>query len=178
MGKRKWMLVPIGLALSSVVGLLLLRDGRHMPFGYYAQFPGYRRLPEEFVRRAFRLVSGFELPEQATELRAIFAGGRNPGMFLRFYTDSHGSELIVKKFSGPDVQSREFGPDGLPLHTGYDVFSIGSQWERRARVCVFDQTSTVSGHTLELTASPSRPVGYIVFLDDRPGIIYIWMQHI
>jgi hypothetical protein len=174
MSKRRWMLCLTVLGLATITCLISLKVRGHMPLRYYLDFPGPHRLPEEFIRPAFRSLGGFELPEQATDLEAIFKGGRDAGIFLKFHTDARGFEQIKEKFGGPGVETKEYGPTGLPLHIGIDVFYIPSAWERRLGVCIFDQNSIESGRTLEHVAISGS---YTVFLDDRSGVIYLWVQH-
>ena len=91
MNKRRLCIcfVAAGLVILLVLAIAYLCE--HPPLFYYVNFTDLQELPTRLIRTAFRAVADRDLPEKADGLRAIFSGGRESAIFVRFKTDSDGN---------------------------------------------------------------------------------------
>lgn len=173
--RRKWC---IGLVAAVVaVVLLYLWISLRPPHWYYVQFTtSMQELPTRLIEPVLRYVAGRELPEKTGGLRAIFQGGRDPRIFVRFDTDTEGIAYVKRSFTGPGASSKHLDVDTLKRLTlsGYRMFYLASQWQDENGVCLFDQMSIESGLEINSAAGPGAPQRrYHVFIDDHRNTVYI-----
>ena len=104
--KRK---LHIGLTAAIILLLIVTFTvlWKRPPLLLYIQLTTPHRLPARLSGRAFNYLSGRRLPEKTEHLDALFIGGREPFLFIRFKTDSVGIERIIEQFGGQgaDVSS-------------------------------------------------------------------------
>jgi hypothetical protein len=166
-------LVSVGLVI--LLGLAIVQMCKHPPLFYYRQFTELpRELPTRLIRRAFWIVTGQQLPSKADGLRAIFQGGREPAIFVRFQTDSEGIKYILETFGGPGVESTTYDADFLKaLSTSRaNIFPILPIWQEKLGICLYDQESIESGRELKFI-SGGVEAWYTIFIDDQRDTVYI-----
>lgn len=174
MNKRKLhtRFVAAGLVILLLLAIAYFHE--NPPFFYYTQTFSPHELPTQFIRRAFRYVSKKELPNKADDLRAIFAGGRDPSMLVKFHTDSEGVAYLLDTFDGVNVESKTVEKD--LLRSDVKIFSIPSLWQEKIGVTLFDQKSIESGRELEFNPGPGdgKAPGYQIFIDNQRSTVYIY----
>lgn len=160
--RRKWC---IGLVAAVVaIVLLYLWISLRPPLWYYQQVTGTpQELPTRLVRPAFRWITGWDLPSKAEKLRAIFSGGRDPSIFVRFQTDSEGIIYIREQIA-------PFGVEFEPF-TGIPKFHIVSQWQDRFGLDILDRRAIESG--LRLQYYPVSGINFNIIMDTQHNNLYM-----
>ncbi len=177
MNKRRLCIcfVAAGLVILLVLAIAYLCE--HPPLFYYVNFTDLQELPTRLIRTAFQAVADRDLPEKADGLRAIFSGGRESAIFVRFKTDSDGIAYILETFGGPDVKLETLDADYLRALTAsrVTIFSIPSRWQEKIGINIFDQKSIESGRRLEYVPGIGNGIapGYSIFIDDQRSTVYI-----
>ena len=136
---------------------------------------GAKELPTKKIRQKLREFGGLELPRKANGLRAILSHSRDPGIFVRFETDSEGIEHVLKTFGKPGTKSKTLDPNDFKemKKFGGRLFPQPCQWQEMVGVRLFDQESVESGRLLEYMAPRFNEVGYEVFIDDKTNTVYV-----
>ena len=179
MRECKWVisLLVAAAILVILLGIAVAYLHEHPPLWYYVQFTtSTRELPTRLIGPALRYITGRELPEKTGGLRAIFQGGRDPRIFVRFDTDTEGIAYVKRSFTGPGASSKHLDADTLKRLTlsGYRMFYLASQWKDKNGVCLFDQMSIESGLEINSAAGPGAPQrSHHVFIDDHRNTVYI-----
>ena len=68
-------------------------------------------LSPESTRYELKRMTGFELPDNAENIRAITPFSRDPVIIVRFQTDSNGIAEVMKAFSGPDTKIEQLNEE-------------------------------------------------------------------
>jgi len=155
----------IGLA---AIALLCLWVTLRPPLWYYQQVTGTpHELPTRLVRPAFRSITGWDLPSKTEKLRAIFNGGRDPSIFVRFQTDSKGI-LYFQEQLAPSL-----APSGVEFEpfAGIPEFHIVSQWQARFGLDILDRQSIESG--LRLQYYPVSGISFKIIIDTQRNNVYM-----
>lgn len=178
MKKRTWLISLFVASVIIMLGLAITHLCKHPPLFYYTQLtisPSLHELPTRLIRRAFRIVADKELPSKADGLRAIFSGGRERAIFVRFQTDPEGIEYILETFGGSGVKLKMYEEEFLKMLTASNVSLLhhASRWQEELGVCLYSQDSIESGRLLEDIGDPSGRPGYRVFIDDQRSTVYI-----
>ena len=141
---------------------------------YFTVVLAPRELPKEIIRPCFRGVANLDLPEKADDARAIFQGGKDPSIFVRFRTDSKGIDCILSVFGRTAGNPKTVDVDLMRalIRGGGHVFVVPYQWEKKLGIRLFDPEAIESGRQLEYMGSPGTR-GYKVFIDDHNGTVYI-----
>jgi len=154
----------IGFAVAIVAVILIYLWMTFCPPMYYLTFMGTtRELPTRLVRPVFRKITGWDLPSKADKSRAIFTGGREPSIFVRFQTNPAGVLYIREQLIKRDVDSEPFS--GIPR------FPIVSQKQELLGIDILDQRAIESG--LRLWHLSLIGVGYDVVIDTQHNNVYI-----
>ncbi len=172
MSKRRTCLVVSAIAVLGLIGILV---SVRPPLGWYvivALKP--RELPQRLIRPCFREITGKELPMTLGNPRALFLGGVDPGIFLRFQTDIEGIRFVCDVFGKPraDIEAVDSHWIKVMTESGAHIFYVPFQWEEKTGITLFDQKSVESGRMLKYLGPPGTG-GYTVFIDDRNSTIYI-----
>jgi hypothetical protein len=124
-------------------------------------------------------VTTLDLPENADDARALFRGGREPGIFVRFRTDSKGIDYILSVFGrkAGNPQTVDLDLVRALISGGGHVFVVPSQWEKEVGIRLFDPEAIGSGRELEYMSPPGTR-GYKVFMDDQNSTVYIRILHV
>ena len=164
-------------SVAIFLDIVITRWREHPPLWYYRQFTiKPHELPDRLIRPAFRGIAGQELPKRADGLRAIFQGGRDPSVFIRFETDSYGIDYIKRSFTKPGSRATHY--DTVTFKelkmSGFSVFSVVSRWQDEIGICLFDLEFIESGLEIRSASGPGAPnQQYHVFIDDKRSIVYI-----
>jgi len=166
MKKRTW-----------IIGLLVVFAGSVILFGfaiwYYVDWcTRLREVPTKLIRSTFKYVTNRELPEKTDGLRAIYCGGREPAIFVRFETDSEGVAYILEKFGGRGVETNTFDVDSKKRHSVLHVHGMLSYYQEKIGVHIFDWKDIKSG--LELKYSAGIQPSYEIVIDEQHKTIYIF----
>ncbi|MFB0525448.1 MAG: hypothetical protein ACETVZ_07885 [Phycisphaerae bacterium] len=172
MKKRKWLIILIVIfaGFSTPLALAITYLHKHPPLWYYVQFTeSPRELPPRLIRPAFKFITGWELPRNADNLRAIFRGGRARNIFVRFDTDSDGISYIESVVNKAGGSFEAFDADKLKLlkKAGFSLFPEVSRWQKKIGVCLFDQDSIDSGRMFVYHS------GLNIVIDDQRVTVYI-----
>lgn len=137
---------------------------------------GAEELPAKQIRPELLKFGGLELPPKAEGLRAILSHSRDPGIFVRFETDSEGIEHVLKTFGGPDVKSRILDANYFKEMKKYggSLFPQPLEWQEMIGVRILDEKSLSSGLRLERMAPRFNEVGWTVFIEDESKIVYVF----
>lgn len=173
MSKRRLYICLVVAGLVILLGLAIASLCEDWPLLYYRQFTSLRELPTRLIRPAFRMITDRELPQKADGLRAIFQGGREAGIFVRFETDSKGIAYILEAYGRPIVST--FDEDFLRTMTASNasIFSTPSRWQERIGVRIFDQKSIESGRLIRIAPITRTAPWYRLFIDDDRSVVYI-----
>ena len=180
MKKRRLCIFLIAACLVILISLTIAKLYKNPPLCYYTQFSlSPKELPTRLIRRAFRIVTNHELPQRADGLRAIFHGGREPAIFVRFQTDSDGIAYICEVFGKTAMKAETFNADFLKVLTASNVsiFPIPSRWQDEIGVYIFEQELIKTGREFRYIPVPgtgtSEKPGYRVLIDDEHNTVYI-----
>lgn len=175
-------LMCVLLVVTSLVvflGIVIAHWREQPPLFYYTQFTtSPHELPTRLIRPAFRGFTGHELPTKADGVRAIFRGGMDQSLFVRFETDSDGIEHITHAFSEAGTSSEYIDPDTFRNLTmsEWRLFRVVSRWQERIGVCLIDEKSIESGLLIDSAAGPGAPeIMYRIFIDDGHSSVYIFV---
>jgi hypothetical protein len=164
--KHTWRnrLVAVGIAFA----LLYLWIVVHPPLWYYQQVGKPQELPQRLIRPAFRKIAGWYLPIESKELRALFHGGRDPAIFVRFQTDSEGISHIREQIAPKGGEYKTFS-GSLSSY-----FYIISQWEDWSGIHILDQPDIKSGFGLEYSDYQwDSTVSIKILIDSQHNKVYI-----
>jgi len=170
--KRKSYVAICAVALLASMVILAFR-----PWAirwYFAVSLKPRELPRELIRPYFRRITDRELPSETDGLKAIFHGGVDPAIFVRFETNADGINFIYSSFVKAETDVQVVDPHWMRAFTegrGH-IFYIPFQWEQKAGVRLFEQEHIESGRILEYIGPPGTG-GYKVFIDDKKNVVYI-----
>ena len=133
-----------------------------------------RELPARLIRPCFREITNRDLPRTIEDARALFLGGVDPAIFVKFRTDSEGIKFICDVFGKPwaDIKAVDSGWIRGLTESGAHIFYIPFQWEEKTGIHLFAQDTIESGRMLEYLGPPGTG-GYTVFLDDSKSTVYI-----
>jgi hypothetical protein len=182
MNKRRLYIRVVAAVLIILSLLAIAYFCEHPPLFYYVHLTDIQELPTRLIRTAFRAVADCDLPEKADGLRAIFKGGREPSIFVRFKTDYDGIAYILETFDVAGVKSETLDADFLRALTAShaSIFHIPSLWQEKIGVNIFDQKSIESGRRLEYIPGPDtgKAPGYRIFIDNQRSTVYIhsWLH--
>ncbi|MHC4329484.1 MAG: hypothetical protein ACYSWW_15330 [Planctomycetota bacterium] len=138
--RHKWCIVLA--AAVAVTALMYLWMAFRPPLWYYRDvLVTPHELPTRLVRPAFRSITGRDIPRTAEGLRAVFGGGRDPSIFVRFRTDSEGVSHIREQLA---PSGGEFEP-----FSGTPQFHIVSSWQERFGIRILDRRVIESGLKLD-----------------------------
>lgn len=172
-----FILLFVVVSFAIFLGVTIKRWRKNPPLWYYRQFTlKPLELPARLIRPAFRGIAGQELPKRADGLRAIFEGGRDPSVFVRFETDTEGIDYIKRVFNKPGSRSTYYDTDTFKelKMSGVSFFSVVSQWQDEIGICIFDLESIESGLEIYSASGPGAPdQQYHIFIDDKRNIVYI-----
>jgi len=166
--------VIIGLAvlgLGVVTFWVLVYAAATMTWQYLKDWSEPHELPTAKIPLEFRTITGQELPKKVDGLRAIFQGGMDPEIFVRFETDADGIEHIKRSFIIAGASSEHIDAT-QPKHIGSLMFSSVSRMQEKLGICLFDQKSIESGLLIESPGLKHRY--YSVFIDEQRGTVYIY----
>jgi hypothetical protein len=172
MGKRRaYLAVSVVTVLVSISVFVLKRP----PLRWYvvtALKPC--ELPQRLIRPCFLRITDQELPQRMDNARALFLGGVDSGIFVRFQTDTEGIRFVCDAFGKPraDIETVDSHLIKAMTESGAHIFYVPFQWEEKTGITLFDQKSVESGRMLRYLGPPGSG-GYTVFIDDRNSAIYI-----
>ncbi len=174
MSKRKLNTGILAGCAVALFGVLIAYLHERPPLLYYANMVRWQELPVRLIRPAFRHVVDRNLPPRAEGLRAIFLGGREPAILVRFKTDSDGMAYILETFETNGTWET-FDQDKLRFMNANDVgvFPTLSLIQKEVGVVLFDQRSVESGRMLSGCFDPQKGPSYGIFIDDRDSTLYI-----
>lgn len=175
MTRRRAGVGAILVVFAALITLGVVHLWQDPPIGYYFHVSiGTRLLPEKHIRRAFRYVTDQEMPEVVRNARAIWFGGREPRMFVRFDTDPNGIACTERTFGTPEAECQTLGADMvnslIPAHL--PVFSSARFWQERAGVSVFDPNSLGAGRWIRYCERAG--IGWEIYIDDEHATVYVY----
>jgi len=162
-------LVALGLGLVALVALSYVAVT--MTWQYLKDWSEPHELPTAKIPLEFRTITGQELPKKVDGLRAIFQGGMDPEIFVRFETDAEGIEHIKRSFMIAGSTSGRIVA-GQPMQMWSLMFSSVPRMQEKLGICLFDQKSIESGLLIESPGLKHR--FYSVLIDEQRGTVYIY----
>jgi len=170
-GWSKCLTVAVGVLLigATVIGIDLVRDVVVLGHLFNTALTP-RELPVRYIRGAFKTIAGSNLPRRTDGLRCIFHGGRDPGIFVTFGTDSDGAAYVLRTFGGPEVRSERVDPNaGERL----SCFGIPAYWQGRIRSSLVDWHSLGPSRVLVSEPGVARR-GYSVLIEEGSNRVCIF----
>jgi hypothetical protein len=166
--------VIIASAMTALVGIGILASEPLTIYGYFTFAIKPRELPTRLIRPCFRRITKRELPGKMDSPKALFQGGVDPGIFVKFQTDSQGIEFVCNAFDTAQTGPKLVDPNWIRdmTQSGGHIFYIPFEWEQRIGVQLFDQEAIESGRMIEYLGPPGTG-GYKVFIDDHTATVYI-----
>jgi hypothetical protein len=175
MNKRRWRIALfVGVGLLILVALVMAWD--LVVIAYYVNMERARVVPTKRIRPAFRFVVGGDLPEKTEGLGAIFWGGRDPAIFVKFRTNPEGIAYVLETFGGSGVESEPFDADDLRVlrASGWEMFGGLSRVQERLGAQLFDQDSIGPGRRLlKGDGRRNSELQYLIFIDEQKRTVYI-----
>jgi hypothetical protein len=170
MQKRRLYLAICAVAVLTLIGIFAFKAVQ----GYFIASLKPRELPHELIRRCFREITDRELPSETDDLKALFHGGVDPAIFVRFRTNSDGINFICNSFVKSETTIKVVDPNWMRALTegGGHIFYIPFQWEQRVGIRVFDQERIESAKVLEYLGPPGTG-GYKILIDNKRNVVYI-----
>ncbi|MBN2180514.1 MAG: hypothetical protein JW715_01270 [Sedimentisphaerales bacterium] len=177
MKKRLMHYLITGLVLLSVFSILIACYWEEPLFMYYyftSESPP--EIPECLIKTAFQRVTGHGLPKNVADLRAIYQGGRDREIFVKFQTDSNGIEYIRTTFGKTPSKYRKLDSESMKTlnKSGLKIFTAPSIWQDDIGADIFNQKSITSGCILEYPAELVTTLGYKIFIDETQNIVYMY----
>jgi hypothetical protein len=162
----------IGLvALFVTIVILYLWISLRPPLWYYREAGMIKELPARLIRPAFRSITGWDLPDKAEKLRAIYGGGRDPSIFVRFQTDPKGILYIRKQIA---EHLAPFSGE-YELFTGTPDFPLVTHWQNRYGLDVLDRQTIESGLRFQYLVVSG--VSYRIIIDTQQNNLYMRATH-
>ena len=176
MGKRSITLISAGLLLVLVITIGVL--WKRPPLLYYIQLTTPHRLPTRLAGSAFEYMSDQELPDKTVDPLAVFTGGHDPFLFVRFETDGVGIEHILESFGGEGAQVSTLGTAELRSMTlsEISVFPFLDSVEARLGMSLFDQASVESARLVDSPDEHRARLVYRILIDEATTTVYMVMQ--
>ncbi|UCG57235.1 MAG: hypothetical protein JSU70_20510 [Phycisphaerales bacterium] len=173
MSKRAWHVVLLGVGSLFLLILAIIWQRERIVLSYYATTAlPYRELTPRWVRPAFHFLTEEELPRSAEGLRAIFFGGREPSIFVRFQTDAEGIAYISRTFDKPAVTSQTLDADYLKALTASNASAIRyTPWWPQG---LYDQNCIDSARLFKYWPSVPKGLAYELLIDAQHGTVYIF----
>ncbi|MDI6450184.1 hypothetical protein [Anaerobaca lacustris] len=133
-----------------------------------------RELPADEIRSAFTRLTEHELPEKADNLRAIYEGGRDPGIFVRFTTDAEGIAFIVETLRRPRSTDTTLSAEEwcAMKRFGPTMFVGPMYWQMQLDIHLFDPNSIASARVLK--SGPIKRTRFEVLIDHEHHTVYIY----
>jgi len=169
--RRRRLFVGILAACVVFLAFTIIYLHERPPLLYHIQLIGWHELPTRLIRPAFKHITNSDLPLKANGLRALFQGGRDQKIFVRFETDSDGMGYILETFGRSGAEWEAFDVD--KLRSGIEVFATLSLVQKDAGICLFDQNTIESGRLLKGQLVHRWKVWYAIFIDDQNSTVYI-----
>jgi hypothetical protein len=113
------------------------------------------------------MITGRDLPSKAEKLRAIFSGGRDPSIFVRFQTDSEGISYVREQLAPSGAEFEPF--------SGTPQFHIVSQWQDRFGMIILDRRAIESG--LKLQYIVVSGASFEITIDTQHNNVQIYASH-
>ncbi len=188
MSKHRLYICLIVAVLVILLGLVIVPLYKDLPYLYYGLFTSPRELPTRQIRPIFYRLAQQELPQKADGLRAIFLGGRDQTIFVRFQTDSEGLAYILEKFGGTGVVSATYDgesiiyDDASIIYDGNIAYTPASgtailttlfQAQKRLGIYIFDPDFFKSVRMLSKPGHPRGIPGHSVFINDQTRTVCI-----
>jgi hypothetical protein len=176
MRKRTIVLIPAGLLLILVITIGVL--WKRPPLLYYIQVTRPHRLPTRLVGPAFEYMTDQKLPDKTEDPIAVFIGGHDPFLFVRFQTDGAGIGHILESFGGQGTQVSTLDAAELRSMTVSEisVFPFLDSVEARLGMSVFDQASVESARLVDSPDEPRAELVYRILIDEARTTVYMVMQ--
>jgi hypothetical protein len=157
----------------------------------------YRELQREEIEPIFMRLTGHELPDKVTDLRAIrLAQGGFEHLYIAFMTNQEGYECILDVFGRQGAQIEEFPRDkNRPYEWDMSGFLTGCNIQEDLGVNLFneelirqikknDLVKITTGHYPEdavkgyyLAGACSKSVFYCVLIFKEQKYVYLYIAH-
>lgn len=165
-------LILVGfLALATLGLMMLLQDP---PLGFYLHWSmSPHALPARFIRPALRYATDRDMPALVRDARAIWSGGREPSIFLRFETDPNGFAHMEQTFGGPGTQSDVYSAEDMEqiMGSGGDFFPMAKVWQEALDLSMYDAKTLGAGRLVRYSEVGGE--GWRIFIDEDRGVVYI-----
>lgn len=165
-------LIPIGLLGLATLGLVtLLQDP---PLGFYLHWSmSPHELPARFIRPALRYATDRDMPAVVRDARAIWSGGREPLIFVRFETDPNGMAYMEQTFGGPGTESEALSAERMKgfIQSGVDLFYLAGRWQKALGLSIYDAKALGAGR--EITYLKDNGGGWKIFIDEDHSVVYV-----
>ncbi len=174
--ERKQFAVLI-LSLIGLLGLAtlgLMRLSQDPPLGFYLHWSmSPHELPARFIRPAFRYATDRDMPAVVRDAQAIWSGGREPSIFVRFETDLNGLAYLEQTFGGPGTESETFSAEEMKeiMGSGGDFFPMAKVWQERLGLSMYDAKALGAGRLIR--CSEVNGGGWRIFIDEDHSVVYV-----
>jgi len=173
MNKRRLCISFLFTCMLLLIAFSIIYVYEYPPLLYHKQLSHWHELPTRLIRPAFKHIMNMDLPPNVNGLRALFRGGRQQMILVKFETDSDGIAYILNTLGKSDAEWEQF--DTNKLRSGREVFVALSVIQQEAGVCLLDQKSIDSGRLLTGRFFNRHEVtAYQIFLTDNQNItVYV-----
>jgi hypothetical protein len=138
---------------------------------------GVEDLSPEQAREELKRMTGFEIPENAENIRGFYPLMRDPHIFIKFETEPEGIAEVMKAFSGSDVEMTQLNEEDYEQRKKYGrkLFISPSRWQEEISIKFFDEESFKVGIMLERRRHDhgGDSTRYEILIDDISNIVYI-----
>ncbi len=133
-----------------------------------------RELPTQEIRPTFARLTGHDLPPETDDLRAIYEGGRDAGIFVRFTTDDQGIEYVASTFRGKHGTDVTLSAEKWTAtkSRASTLFTGPTYWQMQIGVRLFDPNSVESPRVLK--SGPIQRTRYEILIDEAHQTVYIY----
>jgi hypothetical protein len=114
------------------------------------------------------------LPERTENLRAMFRGGREPAIFVRFETDSEGIEYVLKTFDKSGLRTKKINADSKLSNI---IFLSPFSWQKEIGVEMFDLDKDPVESGFKIENNPHTAPNFELVIDSQRNTVYIFVYY-
>ncbi|MFA5554321.1 MAG: hypothetical protein WCZ89_08735 [Phycisphaerae bacterium] len=133
-------------------------------------------VPQKYINSAFEYVAGIELPAEAKNVEALFQGGREPGIFVKFTMPQEDVINFLKKMESLGVPVEETLKRETIEDLNASILIVPFSWQREIGTILFDQRFFSYGRFIQYSGALGA-TSYYILIDDEINTLYVFIHN-